>query len=382
MRSYVEYGPLILFCLAFAVPVYAYFLYPAILRLLVFFKEKEFRCSSNHLPKVAMIVSAYNEGRVIERKIRNCLSLDYAKEKLQIHIANDGSTDSTDEVVELFSSEGVQHHRVEGRIGKNASINHSWPTVDGDIIVFSDANSLYQRDAIRWLVRHFADERIGCVCGELRYIEAESGSAAGESLYWKYEQCLKKLQSRMGKVLVANGSIFAIRRKLFQPLEPKIANDFQIPAIIASQGYYIIYQPEAVAIEKVAASAQDEFGRKARIIARGFEGFFYQLKYFRGIRLFQLISQKFLRWNVWLAMITLFISNLFLLDYRFFQFVFGAQVVFYVLACLGPLLSRVNIPGIWIPYYFCLINLSALVGCWRFLFRSQKASWTPPRSAR
>jgi len=216
----------------------------------------------------------------------------------------------------------------------------------------------------------------------LRYISADTGSALGENLYWKYEQYLKRLQSKMGEVLVLNGSIFAIRSALFQPLHPKIANDFQTPVFVASQGQAIVYEPAAVAIEKVAESAGDEFGRKARIIARGFEGFFYYLRTFRGMRLFQFISQKFLRWMVWLAMIVMLAANLFLLEYAVFQVLLAGQLGFYALACLGPLLNRLRVPGIAIPYYFCIINLGALVGFWRFIARRQKASWEPPASAR
>lgn len=380
-----HYGDTILqalFFAAFAVPAYSYFVFPVILWALVQFKSKSFESSDDYLPSVTLLISAYNEASVIREKIENSLALDYPSDKLQIVVIDDGSTDGTDEIAERFVSADVEHHRVEGRGGKNVALNKTWPMVKGDIVVFSDANSMYKKDAIRRLVARFTDERIGCVCGELRYLSAETGSALGENLYWKYEQYLKSLQSRMGEVLVLNGSIFAIRREIFRPLQPKIANDFQIPVVVASENYAIVYQPKAVATEKVAVSARDEFGRKARIIARGLEGFFHNFKHFRGIRLFQFVSQKFLRWNVWLAMVIMFVTNAFLLQYSFFRWIFAAQLFFYALACAGPILSRTKIPGIAIPYYFCIINLGALVGVWRFVSRRQKASWEPPSSAR
>lgn len=372
----------LLFLAAFAVPAYSYFIFPAILYGMARASRDRFVSSEAHLPSVTLLISAYNEASVIRGKIENSLALDYPEDSLKVIVVDDGSTDGTDAIAREFAGRGVVLSRVEGRGGKNVALNETWKLVESDVAVFSDANSLYQPDAIRRMVAHFSDARIGCVCGELRYVSAETGSSVGENLYWKYEQYLKKLQSRLGEVLVLNGSIFALRRELFRPLHPKIANDFQIPVVVATQNYSIIYEPAAFAIEKVAESAGDEFGRKARIIARGFEGFFYFLPQFRGMRLFQFVSQKFLRWMVWLAMIIMLITNAMMLDCPVFRVVFVLQALFYGLALVGPLLNRVKIPGIAIPYYFCIINLGALVGFWRFISRRQKANWEPPASAR
>lgn len=382
MNSQFQFGLQIIFFLAFAVPAYSYFVFPAILSVLARLRTKTFQVAAEYTPGVTLLVSAYNEAAVLEDKIENCLALDYPKDKLRILVLDDGSTDETPEIATRYAAQGVVHLRLEGRGGKNAAINEAWPAVDSEIAVFSDANSMYERQAIRKLVAYFSDDRIGCVCGELRYISSETGSALGENLYWKYEQYLKRLQSIMGEVLVLNGSIFAIRSALFQPLHPKIANDFQTPVFVSAQGKAIVYEPAAVAVEKVAERAGDEFGRKARIIARGFEGFFYYLPTFRGMRLFQFISQKFLRWMVWLAMIVMLATNALLLELPMFRLLLGGQLAFYALAVLGPLLNRVRVPGISIPYYFCIINLGALVGFWRFISRRQKASWEPPASAR
>lgn len=373
---------IVIFLLAFLVPAYSYFIFPAMLYVMARRGRVNFSSSETCEPSVTLLISAYNESTVIREKIENSLALDYPADRLKIIVVDDGSTDGTDAIAAEFADRGVVLNRVNGRGGKNVALNETWPQVESEIAVFSDANSLYQPDAIRRMVAHFADERIGCVCGELRYVSAETGSSVGENLYWKYEQYLKKLQSQLGEVLVLNGSIFALRTQLFRPLHPKIANDFQIPVAVASRKFAIIYEPAAVAIEKVAESAGDEFGRKARIIARGFEGFFYFFSEFRGMRLFQFVSQKFLRWNVWLAMLIMFVSNALMLDCPVFRWVFVAQVLFYGLAAAGPLLNRVRVPGIAIPYYFCIINLGALVGFWRFVSRRQKANWEPPASAR
>ena len=382
MEQSIDTILIVLFLTALAIPVYSYFVFPMILRTIVRFKEIDYQQNESYEPSVTLIISAYNEEAVIAAKLENSKNLDYPSEKLQIIVINDGSTDRTDEIIESYKASGILHHRVEGRQGKNEAINKTWPLIEGEIVVFSDANSIYRKDAIRQLVSHYADQRIGCVCGELTYIDVEAGTASGEGLYWEYEQFLKRLQSRIGDILVLNGSIFALRHELFQQLHPKIANDFQVPINIAEQNYAIVYEPKAIAVEKAAGSAKDELGRKARIIARGYEGFFHYLPKLRGIRLFQFISMKFLRWNVWLAMLAMIISNTLLLDYRLFQYAFIAQLLFYSLAVVGPVLNRLKIPGIILPYYFCMINLGAIIGLWRFVTRKQKASWEPPNSAR
>lgn len=371
-----------LFALGFLIPFYTYFVFPALVALITCLRSRSFVSDADFSPAVTLLISAYNEAGVIERKLANTLALEYPADKLRVMVLDDGSTDGTGAIVQAFTASGIEFHRFEGRVGKNEALNRAFPLVRSEIVVFSDANALYEPQAIRRLVAHFADARIGCVCGELRYVSAETGSALGEDLYWKYEQFIKRVQSRMGEVLVLNGSIFAIRRNLFRPLQPKVANDFQIPIAVASQGYAIVYEPEAVAVEKVAANAEDEFARKARIVARGFEGFFRELGNLRGFRLFQFISQKFLRWNVWAGQILMLVSSAALLHLPLFRWLFGAQVVFYLLACLGPLINRLRVPGLAIPYYFCIINAAAIIGLWRYLTGKQRATWEPPVSAR
>jgi len=382
MQLHAETIAIVLFWLAFAVPAYSYFFFPMVLHTLARLRDKHFASDVDNEPPVTLLISAYNEARAIEGKLENSLALDYPPDKLQIIVINDGSSDGTDDIVERYTARGITHHRVEGRVGKNVAINKTWSMVKGEVVVFSDANSLYGKDAIRRMVSHFADERVGCVCGELRYVDAGTGTARGEDLYWKYEQYLKRLESRMGQVLVLNGSIFAIRQGVFRELHSRIANDFQIAVDVASQGLSIIYEPDAVAREKAATSARDEFNRKTRIIARGFQGFWHYLREFHGVRRFLLFSHKFLRWTIWLAMAVGFAANALLLDHTFFRWTFAGQVLFYALALAGPLLVRLRIRVLAIPYYFCMINVAAFVGFWKFMTRRQQGSWEPPSSAR
>ncbi len=373
---------IVLFWIAFMMPAYTYLIFPMILYVISRLHTRDFSSAKVSPPTVTLLISAYNEADVIRDKLINTLALNYPSDKLQIIVVNDGSTDQTDKIVAEFESSRLIQHRVEGRGGKNIALNKTRSMITGDIVVFSDANCLYDTDAILRLVEPFSDNRVGCVCGELRYINASTGTAVGESLYWRYEQCLKRWQSKMGEVLVLNGSIFAIRHEQFHELHAKIANDFQIPVDVSTDGFSIIYEPRAIAREKVAADAADELQRKARIIARGFEGFFSYFRHFHGIRLFQFVSQKFLRWNVWMALIAMLALNSMLVHLPFFKTLFVLQLLFYSMAAMGPLINRLKIPGLGIPYYFCLINFGAFLGFYRFISRKQTGHWEPPSSAR
>jgi poly-beta-1,6-N-acetyl-D-glucosamine synthase len=366
-------------CLALI--VYTYFGYPLILSFLTLFHSKKDKRSSV-LPSVTLLMSAYNEEGVIEKKIKNSLALDYPKNKLQIIVVSDGSSDKTDAIVKKYRSKGIILNRVEGRGGKNVAINKSMRLVKGEIVVFCDANSMYEKDALKELVAGFANEAVGCVSGELRYLDAKTGVGKGEGLYWKYEQFLKKQESKLGHLLSANGAIFAVRKKLFEKLNPKVANDFQTPQDVASQGYKVVYAPRAVAFEKTASSAKEEFNRKTRIIARGFEGSFILFDKFTGLRFFEWFSHKFLRWLVWIFLILMFVTNIFLIDIFVFRWLFYLQVLFYFIALLGPLLSKTKLPLVSVPYYFCMVNLAAMIGFFKFITRKQKASWEPPKSTR
>ena len=241
---------------------------------------------------------------------------------------------------------------------------------------------MYEKNAINELVCYFSNKQVGCVSGELRYLDAKTGVGKGEGLYWKYEQFIKKQESKLGQLLSANGAIFAVRRKLFKQLNPKVANDFQTPQDVASQGYKVVYAPKAIAFERTAESAKEEFNRKTRIIARGFEGSFILFDKFTGFRFFEWFCHKFLRWLVWIFLVVLFISNAFLLDVLVFRWLFYLQILFYFIALLGPLLSKTKLPLVSVPYYFCMVNIAAMIGLFKFITRKQKASWEPPKSTR
>jgi len=252
----------IAFLITAGVLVYTFLGYPAVLWALSLLAGK--RVAKGQMrPKVSLIISAYNEQSIIAEKIENCLAIDYPKEKLDIIVASE-STDRTNEIVQRYAPQGIVLHAYRGRAGKAATLFRTVPKATGEIIVFSDANAMYEPDAIRKLVRNFNDERIGCVSGQLKYFNPDqSNSGTGELAYWKYEMAIKKLESRFFSLLGANGSIFAIRKELYFPIAEDRGDDFELPIRIRLNGRGVVLEPEAVSWERSSATADEEFTRSS-----------------------------------------------------------------------------------------------------------------------
>jgi poly-beta-1,6-N-acetyl-D-glucosamine synthase len=352
---------LILFWVCIVLAIYIYFGYPIIITLLARLFNKPF-AKQVIQPTVTLLIAAYNEEAVIEKKLKNALALDYPK--LKIILMNDGSTDNTLKVAKKFKKVTIFTYN---RLSKNGCINKTIKKFKSDLVIFSDANSMYNKNAIKHLVKNFADPLVGCVCGQLKY-----QGKSEEGLYWKYEHFIKLQEAKLGQLITANGSIFAIRRKLFKPLNPKIANDFQSPNDVAIQGYYTIFESKAIAYEKVEGSNKNEFKRKTRIIARGFEFYYNYLHRMRGLRLFILLSHKLIRLFMLPILIIIFITNFLILTNSFYNIILLLQLIFYVSAALN---LTIKSKPFSISGYFMMVNFAAMVGFFRFIFRTQKATW-------
>ncbi len=292
--------------------VYVYVGYPLVLMILI--PKANSLIKQEIIPNVILFIPAYNEEKVIMNKIENSLALDYPKEKLKIVVASDGSTDSTEIIVKDYVDKGIILFESKIRKGKSFIINEFIPKSDGDIIIFTDANCVYKEDSIKKLVRSFNDEKVGCVVGNLKYIDKRSSVGKGEGLYFRYESMIKKLESRYGAVVAANGSIYAIRKDLFSSLDPDVANDLAHPIKIAYKRYKIVFEPEAIAYEKATSSPTEEFGRRSRIVTRGLTAFIrYWKKYhmLKGMWGFCFISHKLIRWFVPFFLIAILLSNFF-----------------------------------------------------------------------
>jgi cellulose synthase/poly-beta-1,6-N-acetylglucosamine synthase-like glycosyltransferase len=375
------------FWLSFAFLVYVYFGYPLILAFLTAFKKRADTPTLASYPKVTLIISAFNEQDVIAAKLNNALELDYPRPLLQVIVVSDSSTDATDEIVSRFEPMGVLLVRQSSRLGKSSGLNLGVTHARGDILVFSDANALYQKDAILHLVKHFSNPKVGYVVGNARYVEraSETQSAHAEGLYWKLETWLKERESLFHSVIGGDGAIYAIRRVLYSPLEPTDISDFLNPLQIVDSGYLGIFEPEAISYEETAESFRKEYRRKIRIVSRSLNALrrvpgvlnpFHETRHW-----FLLVSHKLLRWFAPVFMIAALVSAVLLLRFPLFRWIVALQLAFYVLALVGWLTSESKVT--WkvssFIYYFCLVNLASLIGCAKCLRGDISGVWTPPR---
>ena len=376
----------VIFWIFVGVILYVYFGYPLLLIILSKFIKKSVKRGDIE-PAVSMIIAAYNEEKSIRQKLENCLNLDYPKDKLEIIVGSDGSTDSTNEIVSRYQNKGVKLVSLGTNQGKSVAQNQAVAEAHSGIVIFTDADVMLQPDAVSKIIRNFVEEKVGCVIGKITYSNVvDTPVSEGEGLYWKYEQFLRIKESEVGNFAMGSG-FMAIRCELFQPLDPDVGEDFVLPMRTAMSGYRVVYDPNAVS-ETIfhQNKARDMFKTRVRVISKDLRGLFhcrYILNPFRyPIYSWGLISHKLLRWLVPYFLIFLFIANLFLIDIPFFQVIFILQVIFYMSALTGYLWQKSGkTPFIFgIPFSFCLVNLAALVGVVRFLMGKKSGQWEPVRS--
>jgi len=375
-----------LFFFSLALIAYCYFGYPLLCWIWALRRREWVPPPAEDPPSVSLIITAYNEERVIGAKLDNALQLDYPRDRLQIVVASDASTDRTDEIVTARKDPGIVLCALPRRGGKTAALNAAVPQAIGEILVFSDANGMYRPDALKRLIPWFQDETVGGVSGELNYENPRGFSRVeGEIYYWSYERFLKRQESRLGSILGANGSIYAIRRELFVPLDPGLIDDLVLPLTICKRGFRMKYEPRAISVEESSRTFGEEFARKKRIISQGLRAVAAHADLLNPFRYrflsFQMISHKLLRWMVSLLLIVLFASNLFLLDRPLFALAAGVQMGFYGLALIGGLLRK-YLGGIWlfhIPFYFCMTYGAALYGLGLFLLGKAPVAWETAR---
>ena len=369
------------FWLVLSLIIYTYFIYPLILLTLSKMKSKP-KKNKGFLPLVSMVISAHNEESVIDTKIRNCMELDYPKDKLEVMIGSDGSTDKTERIIENYSAQGIRLFKFRRRVGKVNILNNIIPQARGEIIVFSDANTIYSSSAIKELVKHFINPRVGCVCGKL-ILQKEKGSFEREleGIYWKYESFLKRLEGQMGFLLGANGGIYAIRKELFEPIPSNtIVEDFVISIKILERGSKVMYEPEAIAFEETSRSISEERIRKTRIGAGDYQALLLtlpMLNIFKGFPSFAYWSHKVIRWLVPFLLISLLILNILLIKERFYQYLFILQSIFYIGGLIGYLFSKNGFQFrlFYLLYYFIAMHWSLLIGFLKFMMGTQKVTW-------
>ncbi len=376
-----------IFWLAIFLLTHAYLTYPLSLRIITWFKRKQISGNSNSLPSISIVISAYNEEKVIAQRIENIQNLGYDFNRVELIIGSDCSSDRTNEILEKISQEyswiNVQFFNT--RRGKASVLNDLVQIAKNEILVFSDANTNFEKDALLKLVSAFNDEKVGGVCGRLVLEEPtdEFDKSNRERLYWKYETQLKKMEGDLGILIAANGGIYAIRKQLFTgfPMDEAITDDLYQTLGVLNQGYSFLYEFDAVAIEEVSKEIITEFRRKVRFAATNFQ----TLKYFKSL-LFQkkiilsyaLWSHKIIRWFVPFILILIFVTNGLLISYNeFYRILFFIQAGFYLSAIVGFILNKLKISlSIFsIIYYYVFTNLALLIGLFKFLSKKHAYTW-------
>ncbi|HEX8090601.1 MAG TPA: glycosyltransferase family 2 protein [Blastocatellia bacterium] len=340
-------------------------------------------------PKISVIIAAYNEETDIARKIEETLALDYPPERLEVIVASDCSTDRTDEIVRGFADRGVILHRRPERLGKTSAQNHAMQVSTGEILVFSDATTRYEPDALRKIVRSFADPEVGCVTGNVVYVD-RSATAVGLGLrsYWGYEFFIKQCESRLGSLLGVCGCLYAVRRSAYVQLDHDMSSDFVIASEIHLQGLRTVYDPEAVSSEDTNKRSREEFRMRVRIIEQTMSALY---RYRRVLNLrkhrmfaFQMICHKALRYAVPFFLILAFVANLLLLSEGWvYQLAFAGQAAFYLVALVGWLCdgAGVRLGPLAFPYYFVLSNAASIVAFKKFIGGESHVTWEPAREA-
>ena len=374
------------FWVALFLVVYTYLIYPVLLWLLGVGRKMPEYAPLSEWPTASLIIAAHNEEAVLHAKLENALATDYPAERLDIIVVSDASTDGTDLIAAEFAERGVRLHRQETRGGKTEAQNAGVRLARGQFLAFSDANSMYAPSALKRLLAPFADERIGCVCGELQYANPdEQGAGKGEGLYWRYEQFLKRRESLLSSTLGANGAIYALRRELFAELRGDIISDFVAPLHAWRRGFRIAYEPTAVATEYSSVRFGDEFHRRRRIVSRSLYGLWTEVGVLNPFAhfffAFQMFSHKLLRWLVPVWLLVVLAVNVPLAASEYYGLLLALQVAFYGLAALGLLLPE-RLGCYWlfyVPAYFTATNLGTLLGLLSFLTGRRHRVWQPAR---
>jgi len=387
----------IIFWVGLFIVFYAYVGYGLVLFILIKLKRifkgiptKPVLPSDDQLPEVTFVVAAYNEADYMVEKIKNCLDFDYPKDKINYLFVTDGSDDATPEVVREYPTPSDVTIRVfheAARRGKIAAVERIMAFVETPIVIYTDANTFVNKMAIRNIVRHYQNPKVGAVAGEKRIElgDKDAANSAGEGIYWKYESTLKKWDSEMQSVVGAAGELFSIRTALFEAVAPDtIIEDFYMTLRIAQKGNRVIYEPEAYAVETSSASVQEELKRKIRIAAGGIQAIVRLrslLNIFKyGMLSFQYISHRVLRWTLApLFLPIILVTNIVLAAQGspIYQFLLAGQVLFYGLALIGYLLEtrKIKMKAFFVPYYFCIMNYAVYRGFFRIMNNNQSVMW-------
>jgi cellulose synthase/poly-beta-1,6-N-acetylglucosamine synthase-like glycosyltransferase len=367
--------------------VYAYVGYPLLLLILTRFRSQPVR-RGPATPGLSVIIPAHNEAAILPQKIDSVLAQDYPPEQLEIIVASDGSTDNTNEIVRAYEARGVVLLDLE-RGGKAKTLNTAAAAATRQILVLTDANAILAPGALRTLAENFADPTVGGVSANERRQPgtAVSGAGLGERLYWEYDKWLKLAESRVGSMVSASGSLYALRRELFRPIQdPAATDDFAISTQVVRAGHRLVFEPNAVTWEPSVAKDEIEFWRRVRIVTRGLRSVYgirdLLLPWTSGVYALQVWSHKIVRRLVGFFAIGIFALSVSLIRRPIYRIAAVVQAATYVFALVGWFGRRKRWgrrPWFYVPYYFVLSNLAASIGVIQFLRQRQVTIWEPRR---
>lgn len=376
----------IIFLLTLSLCLASYVAYPVGLWLVgkvVPFREKR---EAQDWPAVSILIAAYNEEMHIAEKIRNTLAIDYPDGKLEILVGSDGSKDATAAVACQFKDQGVQAIAFADNRGKTAVQNDLVARAQGEILVFTDAASFIPANAIKKMAAHFADRRVGCVAGKMRFVDTEKNlTTQSQGLYWRYEVGLRHLESMVGSLIGVDGPLYAMRRKCFRPLATHIISDLMAPLLVLEQGYKVVLDTEAMVDETPTQHSGHEFTSRRRITLRGLVGLATYRQLLNPMKhpalALQIFLHKLARWFVGPLVMLHILSCFFLLPVWYFSEILMGYSVFFLAAGSGWLVAKRGLKFrlLTVPYYFCLVNLAATAGIVDFFRKKQAITWTPVR---
>jgi cellulose synthase/poly-beta-1,6-N-acetylglucosamine synthase-like glycosyltransferase len=371
--------------------IYVYAGYPACTFLLALVLKRDVRRADIE-PRVAVVVSAFNEEREIERTVLNKLSQDYPAGRLEVIVVSDGSTDRTDEIVHGLAARGdgrLKLLRQEPRQGKTQALNAAARSTSADIIVFADANSIYAPMTVRSLVQNFADPSVGYATGRMVYTNpAKTAVGEGSASYMSYENLLRTLETRLGSIVGVDGGVDAIRRELYAPMRHDQLPDFVLPLGVVERGKRVVYDPNAVVYEPALSDATEEFRMRVRVALRALWALRDMRNLLNPLRFplfaWQLYSHKVLRYLAFLPLMGLLVSSalVYARDGSYAELLF-LQISAYALAAVGYVFRRsgAGASKLLAPYYFVILNLACVVAFWKFLSGQKMIVWNPRKGA-
>jgi glycosyltransferase involved in cell wall biosynthesis len=386
------------FVLSAILIIFPFVIYPLSLKFISLFihKEKDRNISDDELPVVTLVITAYNEEKVIKRKLEEAECYEYPEGKFDIIVASDDSTDLTNDIVQDFISKRtiggfpkVNLLLVKGRRGKTVAQNVAVKSAEGEIVAFSDTNSTWDPFALKHMMKHFVNSNVGYVCGQLKYINTDADmTSRAEGMYWNFDLEVRKLESQISSVVGGNGAIYAIKKGLYVELPPLLSHDGFMPTKMVLQGATAKYEEKAIAFEKASESSDDEFNRKVRM-QRG-----QPWKKYTDIQKFNIFKygwfsyfyfgHKYVKYLLYILHPMLYITNLLIINEgAFFLLSFIAQSLFYLFSLFGYLLRKKRkIKLFYFPYHYSLTIIAQMYSIVNTFKGKSKATWEKSETTR